>query len=80
MKIKALFQINVKILTKKCRQYKEGEKKAEEKEKEVKIDISENKSSDQRDNNDELTDTEIYSIVDNIWDIKITPTDHDNSP
>ena len=54
--------------------------KRQQKKKNSKIDISEHKSSHQRLTNDELADKEIYSVVDDIWCGKITPTDSDTSP
>ena len=59
---------------------KKKKRKQKKKKNKSKIDISENKSSDQRLSNDEFADTEIYSTVDDIWSIKITPSDSDTSP
>ena len=55
-------------------------RKQEKRGNKLKIDISENKRNDQRLYYDELTDTEIYSMVDDIRGIKITPTDSNASP
>ena len=59
---------------------KKKKRKQKIKKNKSKIDISENKSSDQRFNNDELAGAEVYSIVDDIWLHKISPTDSDTSP
>ena len=53
---------------------KKKKRKQIRKKNDSKIDSLGNKSSDQRLNNDEVGIAEIYSIVDNIWGIKITTT------
>ena len=75
MTLKALFQIikdhgsEAQTIEKKKRKGKISKK----------IDISENKSSDQRINNDGLANAEKYSTVDDIWGIKIISTENDTN-
>ena len=48
---------------------KKKKQKQKKKKNMSKIDVSENRTSGQRLNNDELADAEIYSMVDDIWGI-----------